>query len=144
MYLEGQLPTGPDSSNLGGTVDTNPTAVSGLDISSFLLPASDGGGQDVVSGTVAHDNGIVQPPVSNPVSQSTPLQMGGSAQYGECGSYAADGSLITIRTRAGRGMGSVCQSGYQSFKDPSVPGGGLLALAAGIALVVVGLSGGRR
>jgi len=142
MYLEGQLPLGPDSSNLGGTVDTNPAAVSDTAIGAFVLP---NGGPDIVSGTVADDNGIVQPPVNNPIPQSSPLQMGGSAEYGECGSYASDGSLISLRTRAGRGMGAMCQSGPQSVKSPSVPsGGGLLALAGALALVVVGLSGGRR
>ena len=141
MYLEGQLPLGPDSSNLGGTVDTNPAAVSDTTINAYVLP---GAGPDIVSGSVADDNGIVQPPVNNPVSQQTPLEMGGSASYGECGSYASDGSLITLRTRAGRGMGAMCQSGPQSVWSPSVPSGRLLALFAGIGLVVIGLSGGRR
>ena len=142
MYLDGQLPLGPDSSNLGSSpLTTNPAAVSNTDSVLYSVP---GGGPDLVSPTLAIENGVVQTPVQQPISQSSPLQMGGSAEYGQCGSYATDGSLVSIRNRAGRGMGD-CQSGPQQSALPVPSNAGLWALGGALVLVVIGLSdGGRR
>jgi len=143
MYLEGQLPLGPDSLDLGGTLDTKPGAISDTDIKTFLLPD---GGEDVISPTLAIQNGIVPTPGSNTVGQYSPLAMGGSSQYrANRGSYATDGSLVSIRNRAGRGMG-IGDGGAGCLSDPALakPSIGLLALAGGLALVIVGLSGGKR
>jgi len=150
VYLEGQLPLGPDTSNVGGVLPPIPSAVLDTTIHDFAI---EGAGPDVISGSVAQVDGIVQPPVTNTISQASPLQFGGSAFYDlPQGSYARDGSLTTLRNRAGRGMGwdaggfanSGCPAG-DAIASPASPSFGFWALAGALALVVVGLGdGGKR
>src|SRR5262245_31477283 len=100
MYLDGQLPLGPDSPNKYPPEPT-PGPISSLDQVTYLAPE---GGAAIVSPTVATANGIVQTPVQVPRSRFSQLRTD-SASYSDCGDYAADGSLVTLRNQAGRGMG---------------------------------------
>ncbi len=158
MFVDGaQLPFGPDTSNLGGTVDTDPMAVSGLDIGTYSISSADGGGADMISPTLAIKNGVVATPTVNTIAQYSALVLGGSAPYDNPrGDYATDGSLTSIRNQAGRGMGldanldrlnkgcvpgdSLAALGINSALDNSVSPSSNWLLWAALALVVVGLS----
>ena len=156
MYLGGQLPYGPESSDLGGNLDTNPARISDTSIGTYLLPVSEGGGPSIISPSVAQVNGIVQPPVVDTIPQYSPLALGGSIAYASPrGDYAKDGSLVTLRNRAGRGMGldsdlarmnGGCESGYERVKPDGLSEveGAWWLLAGALALVVVGLGGGKK
>lgn len=139
MYLDGQLPYGPASRNPGAP--PIPAIVEAAAPKSFLVP---GGGPTVVSPTVADDNGIVQYPINEPITDQFRRPDSDTAQYSDCGDYAASGVLPTIRDRAGRGIGLAgCQSGPQSANTLAAdPKRGLL-LFAGLAAIVALLPGGR-
>lgn len=93
MYLDGQLPYGPASSNVGAPVI--PTMSDPGTPQTFTTPE---GGPIVVSPSLATADGIVQTPDA---SVKVPAQGVDttSASYSQCGDYAADGSLTTIRER---------------------------------------------
>lgn len=155
MYLDGQLPGGPPSSNQGGRV--NPDGVSALDgtgddvvvspkpgdLSGSTFFVVEGGGPVVVSPSLATSDGIVQYPIN---SQQ-------SARRGDnkpCPDYGSDGSLVTLRNDAGRqgGLSGMCQSGYQSFQDLTIPEKPSvlpwLVGLAGLALLTSSSKGARR
>ncbi len=143
MYLDGQLPLGPDSDN-NNPPQIDASAISSLVQVTYLQP---GYGDAIVSPTIATANGIVQTPVQQPDYHVAAPR---NSSY-DCGDYAASGSLATLRNRAGRGMGyglSGCNSGYQMNVENKVqdglPGSALLAIGAGLALIVASADGGRR
>lgn len=143
MYLDGQLPYGPPSSNVGAP--PAPAITVAAPATTFVVP---GGGDTIVSPTVADANGIVQYPLNEPRTSQFRAPRTDTASYSECGDYGAAGSLPTIRARAGRGMGvksglsGMCQSGEQGYQalaiaKPSGLGVALVALGA-LALLAPG------
>lgn len=94
MYLDGQLPYGPVTSNVGAPpIATYDTAAPEQ---TYTTPD---GGPVVISPSVATADGIVQTP-GNPAMTPTLGLDANSASYNQCGDYAADGVLTTIKNRA--------------------------------------------
>lgn len=123
MYLEGQLPYGPVTSNVGAP--PIPTMDDPGDQAIYTV----GDGGPVISPSVATADGIVQVPnVEMKVPTSGPLPAN-SARYGQCGDYAADGSLTTIRER--RPNDPMCPA----------PATGSIPSAAGMGLFFSALAG---
>lgn len=91
MYLDGQLPYGPASSNVGAPVI--PTMNEPGIPSTYTTPE---GGPIVVSPSLATADGIVQTPQADVKIPAQGVNTT-SASYSQCGDYAADGSLTTIR-----------------------------------------------
>jgi hypothetical protein len=85
MYLAGQLPYGPPSTNVGGQLNfdgdsplfgdsvgdpppaVDPSGGAANTQNTYVVP---GGGQQVVNPSIATANGIVQPPITSPASRT--------------------------------------------------------------------------
>jgi hypothetical protein len=93
MYLDGQLPYGPVTTNVGPPpIVTYDTAAPEL---TYTTPE---GGPAIIHSSVANADGIVQTP-GNPAMTPTQGLDANSASYNQCGDYAADGSLTSIKNR---------------------------------------------
>jgi len=121
MYLEGQLPYGPASSNVGAPAI--PTMSDPGTPSTYTTPE---GGPVVVSPSLATADGIVQTPDLTTKVPAQGLDTT-SASYSQCGDYAADGSLTTIRERR--------------IFEPACPIPGAGVSAAGIGLFAAAFVG---
>jgi hypothetical protein len=132
MYLDGQLPYGPATSNIGAppvpTFDVPGTP------QTYTVPE---GGPVVIHSSVANADGIVQVP-GDPVKTPTQGVDTDSASYNQCGDYAADGSLTSIRNR--RPIDPACAVG--SVPGPSAAGIGMFLLAFG-GLMLLTSKGGK-
>lgn len=121
MYLEGQLPYGPVTTNVG------PAPIPTMDDPGTEQTFTVGDGTTVISPSVATANGIVQTPDTvTKVPTSGPLPAN-SARYNQCGDYAADGSLTSIRER--RPNDPACGVGSSSAATPAGIGLFFAALA---------------
>jgi hypothetical protein len=133
MFLDGQLPYGPPSSNPGAPASPPLANVSPPGF--FTLPE---GGDVLVSPTLGNADGVVQVPQTAPAS--SPL--GPPTGFADCGSYGAASYNVTIASGKGRGLGSMCQSGPQSFQDYSASQSPW-PLLIGLGLIAVLLGGNR-
>lgn len=131
MYLDGQLPYGPATSNIGAPVI--PTMSDPGTPQTYTIPE---GGPVVVSPSLATADGIVQTP---PAASKVPAQGVDttSASYNQCGDYAADGSLTSIRNR--RPDDPACGFGTMPGSGAGI---GMLLLAFG-GLMLLTSKGGK-
>lgn len=121
--------------NLDGTITAS--AGGGIDSGVNGSAGVGGGGDVMISPSLATANEVVQAPYTEPKNAPYKPLTG----YDACGSYAADGSLVSLRNRTMRtGLGGMCQSGEQVPTPDTVPNNnsiwGLLAVLG--VIVVLG------
>lgn len=120
MYLDGQLPYGPPSTNVGAP------PIPTFDIPGTPQTYTTDGGPSVISPSQATADGIVQTP-PDPTKRPAQGVSTDSASYNQCGDYAADGALTSIRNRR--------------LDDPACGVGSSPSLIGGIGLVLLAFGG---
>ncbi len=131
MYLDGQLPYGPPSTNVGAP--PIPTFDVAGPEKTYTVPD---GGPVVIHSSQATADGIVQTPPDPTKTPAQGLDVN-SASYNQCGDYAADGSLASIRAR--RPDDPACGVGTMPVSGAGI---GILLLAFG-GLMLLTSKGGR-
>ncbi len=130
MYLDGQLPYGPPSTNVGAPV-----------IPTFSDPGTPqtyttDGGPSVINPSQATADGVVPTPPDTTKTSARGVSTD-IASYNQCGDYAADGNLSSIRAR--RPDDPACGVGA-----PGISGTGIALFFGALAGLMLFTSKGGR